>query len=144
MIFRPGKTPTPISNYPKVKRKRHQGKQKYKNRSVCPGLGKAYRTLRGNIFYQWFQLGRFGFPCVRKQKKMAKREQQLTKWDPNPSKMKPRGALWGAGESRRRPDGREPTNLPPTGSFSVPVIPKWAPFWALLDLQGCQNGATSC
>ena len=71
--FRSVPKPTKISNDPKVKRKRYQGKQKCKNGSVSPGLGKVYWTLRGLLFYQCFQLGRFGFSLRSKAEEVGKK-----------------------------------------------------------------------
>jgi hypothetical protein len=66
-----------------------------------------------------------------------------SKYEPNPSKMKPGGPLGGGGEVKAAAGGKG-TEHPHIfdahrvafGAFSVPLMPKWVPFWTPLDFEG--------
>ena len=77
---------------------------------------------------------------------MGTKTSQLTKWKPNPSKMKPGGPLRGSRKAKAAA-GVEGTkniyifdaHLIVFESFSVPLMPEWAPFWAPLDFEGVRK-----
>ena len=107
------------------------------------GLGKAYRTLKGLFFINGSSLDDLVFPAVRKRKKLGKRHQQLKKWEPDPFKIVPRGSLGGASGVKAAAGGEGnpkiqicDTHWIAFGAFSIPIIQKWAPFWAPLNFEG--------
>ena len=93
MTFRSGPKPTQISINPKAKRKRYQWKPKVQEWFGMSGPEEGLPDLKDVVFLT--MLGRLGFSLRSKAEEVGKWYQQLTKWEPNPSKIKPRGPLGG-------------------------------------------------
>ena len=110
------------------------------------GPGEGLPDLKGVVFYQWFQLGRFGFSLRSKAEEVGKKASQINEMGAKSIQNEAWGTPWG-GRGVKAAAGGEGTqklyifdaHWIAFGAFSVPLMPKWAPFWAPLDFEGVPN-----
>jgi hypothetical protein len=83
------------------------------------------------------------FPCVRKRKKLGKIYPKIVKMGAKPIKNEAWGTPCGAGEVKAAAGGKGTKKLHifdahrvAFGAFSVPPMPKRAPFWTPQDFEG--------
>ena len=107
-------------------RSRYEWKQNRKNGSTRLGLEKVYWTLFFFVI-NGSSLDDLVFTCVRKRKKLGKRYQQLTKWEPNRSKIKLGGNPWGG---QRAQGGGQRGGKPKNLYFWSPLDRLWSLFGA--------------
>jgi hypothetical protein len=101
------------------------------------------------LFKQCFQLRRFGFFLAFESGRSEEKDTpNWSKYEPNPSKVQPRGPLGGAGGVKTAAGGKGTKKIHilndhrvAFGAFSVPLMPKLVPFWTPLDFEGVQKGS---
>jgi hypothetical protein len=88
------------------------------------------------LFYQCFQLGRFGFSLRSKAEEVGKKAPTSVKMGAKSIKNEARGPPGGAGGVKAAAGGRGTKKLHifdahriAFGAFLVPLMPKWAPLW---------------